>query len=600
MKEIILPKLLKPCLFSLAIIYILSIISCSSDYNNNFSDLESDIYSKSNNNLNNYQNQVELYKQANNILKDIPNTDNNNIKNNKLLSAAKTYLIANLAQKAEDILNNIDTSLLSIEQAKQYNDLLNNLNIKKEQQINNINTTENSELKLWQKLLAADNLNYSSIENNDYNGWVKLANIIKNDNNYYNIINWQEAYPEHPANKYLTNLKFDHKDINTIAVLLPLTGKLAPYGKTIKAGIVTAYYNDANKNKPKLIYLDTESNSTYDNIVNKYKEAQKNQADLIIGPLDKEAVNNLYKYTKNNIINNIFNKSDKKNNPKILALNYIPELSEEIQKNNPNFYQLGLSQEDEAKQAAIRSIKNNYKKALIIINNNNLGKRTASAYKQQFELDNSKSSNNAIAGIIYTDKNSDYKNVISKALNIDTSISRKSTLQWIIGSKLDFSPRRRQDFDHIFLAASDLEANRIKPLLKFYYADNIPIISTSSINSYTYKYSDVKNNYNNYNISDLNNTEFCDIPLLIYNNKQNKKLLTNLHDNWGNNYIKLVRLYALGLDSYELYHNLNILQTIPKLGINQNIGHLYLTDNNIIHRQLPWVKIKNGEYIAAK
>lgn len=408
-------------------------------------------------------------------------------------------------------------------------------------------------------------------------GWLELAKItrtanVTDDQKYFNLIkDWQNKYSNHPASEYFDNLSsisnnniiYDNK-INKIAVMLPLTGTLATAAKAIKEGILTAYYTDNNPNKPELFFIDTYNQP--ENIEKSYKEAIDNKADLIIGPLNKTEVNYFVQKIKPQV--------------PTIALNYTSENYDNY--NIDNFYQFGISGEDEAEQAAYKLWQSDLQNTLIIVDDNKWGKRVIDAFNNKF-----KQLGGNVANVAYLNQNTDLKKFIYQTLGIESSQKRKNTLQWILDNKLSFQPRHRKDFDSILLVTTSLKAKQIKPILKFYYADNIPVIATSNI--LDYKYMQTSNNY-----KDLNGIQICDMPLILHNNSRNKQIIQNLRLAWPNDYENFIRLYALGIDAYKLGYNLNKLTMLPNLGILANTGHLVLEHNKKVSRKLPWAKINNN------
>ena len=60
--------------------------------------------------------------------------------------------------------------------------------------------------------------------------------------------------------------------------------------------------------------------------------------------------------------------------------------------------------------------------------------------------------------------------------------SAPTDIRSIFGSDTEFTPRRRQDADVVFLfSQNDSEARSIKPLLAFHYAGDLPVFALSNI-----------------------------------------------------------------------------------------------------------------------
>lgn len=134
-------------------------------------------------------------------------------------------------------------------------------------------------------------------------------------------------------------------------------------------------------------------------------------------------------------------------------------------------------------------------------------------------------------------------------------------------NKTTLELQRRQDFDVIFMLAEPKSARAIVPLLRFYYAENIPIYSTSVI------YSGSPNPQKD---TDLNGVIFADTPWTL-------KMASNTN-----------RMYAVGRDAYLISNGLLRLTQLPNFPLYATTGALTLNSNHQIYRRLPWTKIENG------
>lgn len=626
-----------------------------------------------------YTRQSNSYKHATNILAGITSVTQNLDKQEMLLSAAESYIEANLFIKANNILDKIESNYLNTKQqdrlklieAKIYinnnqsEKALTKLGAIKSEEPNNshnikdqkeelskiaINKLQldskpqtridgyqnetpevtiselNNRIKLYQAISNDDELTYQNninlwgkiitqdkqsldtrirklkdqneniqldeekntydkvLEQKNYNntllGWLELGSITKSNkteslNKFKNkITSWKNKYPHHPAIKFFANMSNDYQDeqfydskIKKVVMLLPLTGNLAPAAKAIKEGILTGYYNDKNFSKAELKFIDTAND--VNNIEKYYNQAIKENPDLIIGPLNKTAVEKVI--------------SMHKTTTPLIALNYTSEqtISNTLSDTQINAFQFGISGEDEAEQAARKIWQSDLNNTLIIVDNNEWGKRVSNSFKTKFE-----ELGGNIANISYLNNDTDLKKFIYSSLGIDESQKRKNVLQWIVGDKIAFQPRYRKDFDNIFLVTSSLKAKQIKPILKFYYADNIPIIATSNILEFK---------HHSKNIKDLSSIQICDIPLVIHNNNENKNTISLLAKSWPSNYENLIRLYALGMDSYNMIYSIGKLKDYPNMGVMAYSGHLTLSNQNKITRTLPWATIVDNE-----
>ena len=115
-------------------------------------------------------------------------------------------------------------------------------------------------------------------------------------------------------------------------------------------------------------------------------------------------------------------------------------------------------------------------------------------------------------------------------------------------------------------------ARQIVPLLRFYYAGNVPIYSISAV--YSGHPNPVKD-------KDLNGVTFCEIPWIIQ--------MSHTEGSPG----QYDRLYAIGRDAYLLSQSLPRLNSMPNFPIYGATGALDM-DQQRIHQRLPWVTMHGG------
>ena len=73
-----------------------------------------------------------------------------------------------------------------------------------------------------------------------------------------------------------------------------------------------------------------------------------------------------------------------------------------------------------------------------------------------------------------------------------------------------------------------------------------------------------------------------------------KKKGNNVKKLWPSSYNHHARLYALGVDAYDIIPQLGKLILLPDFGISGATGMLYLYPNQHIYRKLLWAKIMEG------
>lgn len=411
-------------------------------------------------------------------------------------------------------------------------------------------------------------------------GWLEAAYINKQYSTQPDILQneirrWQQHYPQHPANDLMpkpskpTRTWFIGHTVFTpakkdnevkIALLLPISGKLASSGEAIKNGYMTAYYEAKGKpNAPKSIDVyDTNSGS----IQSVYKKAVRAGATVIVGPLTKKNVQ-------------IIEKSRTLPVP-TLALNY----TENGGANTANLYQFALSPQNEAEEVAKQAVRDKLNHALIIAPDSKWGQGVAKAFQENFTAEGG-----VVVETMSYNRSTNMDLAIKKLLHINKSNLRTRSMTRILGKKVEAIPQRRIDADMVFLIANTKTARQVKPLLKFHYSGDLPVYSISEIYSGT---------LNKLRDKDLDGIKFCDSPWVLSSSEEVKKAHDQMLELLPEASDRNSRLFAFGLDAYQLSSLLNPPR-LPHFGeIPGMTGNLYLNQHQIL-RQLLWAKFQDGQ-----
>ena len=384
------------------------------------------------------------------------------------------------------------------------------------------------------------------------------------------ITDWAEINPLGSAQTFALEMlrlsspvsKEQATPIQNIALLLPLASKFGRAAQSVHDGFMAMHALDGNPYRPNIIVYDVgeipELAGSY------YRLAIEEGADLIVGPLGKQAANA--------IIGN--------------QLVQVPTLLlggiHQGRTLPANTFQIDLAPEQEAAQVATRAYLDGHRVAGVLWPNTDWGQRIAQAFVERWEL---------LGGIVvsteaYEESSSDHSFAVQEILNINNSTGRKSALSALLGTKLEFQPRRRQDLDMLFLAARPVTGRLIKPQINFFQAHDIPVYSTSHI--YTGTPDPV-------NDTDLNQITFGDMPWLLRNDSRAKLLHASVEakaQSEGN----LKRLFALGMDAYLLSRVLPYLDAdavVTLKGVTAD--RLNINKDRHIERQLTWARFEKGE-----
>ncbi|WP_419419718.1 penicillin-binding protein activator [Legionella sp. D16C41] len=404
-------------------------------------------------------------------------------------------------------------------------------------------------------------------DNLELQGWAKLVLAVKeaSKSNLIKKVNlWQQEFLSHPANTWLayylkTNSKslpskpVTYKTPKQIALLLPISGPLAGPGNAIQDGFMAAYSNSKLEHEMNVRIYDTAA----EDVVELYQRALTEGADYIVGPLTKAEVMKVaaLEHPVPTLLLNDINTS---------ALNSINNLI--------NTYHFSLSPVDEAKQVAVKASLKGLNKVLIISLAGMWGHEVTSAFTSQWE----ERGGEVIDRLVY-DNTTDLNQAIRRFLRVSQHDALEKQYKVKPGQEITLTSKRRQDFDMIFLLAYPSKARQIMPLLKYYFAGDIPVYATSSV------YAGSKNVKED---KDLDGLIFCDMPWIFNYQAPNKK--------WPEQLNSYSRLYALGMDSYALSTQLKQLIASPDKGLDNHSGQLYLNNGQQILRQLSWGKFNHG------
>ncbi|MAZ39699.1 MAG: hypothetical protein CMF49_06225 [Legionellales bacterium] len=399
-------------------------------------------------------------------------------------------------------------------------------------------------------------------------GWLELAylaNAYKNNPQdlQSQLTTWLANYPHHPADQFAAqlqkNIPLPQNTLNTkqanFALLLPLNGQLSQSSQAIRNGFMAAYYTQEQQHpsEQSIQVYNTSKQSTK----NLYITAVQNGATTVVGPLTKSQVAQL---------NHIDIKKP------TLALNFTPHGSDD-----KSLFQFALSPQDEAVQVAEKTWYDGKSHVLIIAPDSSWGQDIAKTFTNTWQ----KLGGNIVDTLMYT-KQTRFDQSIKRILKVnDAAINAKNNPD--IKQTVNI-PIHRQDIDAIFLIASPTKAREIIPMLKYYYANDIPVYATS------YVYSGTPNPARD---KDLDGVRFCDIPLVLDDSKKMQQIRKNMQTSINPAEAEQVRLYAFGMDAYQLIMHYNQLMT-GSFSLQGMTGTLYLGKHQQILRDLQWAQFKNG------
>ncbi|MGQ0657035.1 MAG: penicillin-binding protein activator [Chromatiales bacterium] len=400
-------------------------------------------------------------------------------------------------------------------------------------------------------------------------GWMELSIIVRSlppgsPRLASQVSQWKQRHPHHPGVSLLaaripelTGPAAFPAAPAQVALLLPLEGPLAEAGSAVRDGFIAGWYADAHDIKPSVnVYA-----ASPDNVVQAYNEAAVAGAEVIVGPLEKAALEALMRHGALTV--------------PTLALNRVNASKEE----GAALVQFALSPEDEARNVAARARQDGRARALVMTSDDAWGERVYRAFQEEWESHGGVTLDRAT----YSNQAQDFATPVKQVLDIHGSQQRAADLRKLLRRDLVTEPRPRQDADFLFLAASSLQARQIQPQLLFFRAEGLPVYATSHV---------YLGNTDHRRDSDLNGIIFGDMPGVVAPQRNGlPPLLSPARSEGAGTHL---RLFAMGVDAYRLIAELAALGTEPASRFSGETGRLSLDTNGEIVRELTWMRFVDG------
>ena len=402
-------------------------------------------------------------------------------------------------------------------------------------------------------------------------GWLELAPLAAQAARNLNstlpqIEAWRARYPNHPAADIVRTQLLGNQQTQPIetaeahiALLLPISGRAGAAAAQVRDGFMTAYFQANPAQRPRVRVYDTGEGSS---IAEAVLRATQEGAQFIVGPLTREEITAAADLATPH--------------PPILALNFLPN-------DRPGpaaFYQYALSPEDEARLAARRILADGHRHGVAVVPSGDWGTRVLAAFKQELEA----GGGDLFATGTVDPTQTDFSAPVMDILRISDSQARRKRLESILGTKLEFEPRRREDLEFIFAPAQAATERLLRPQLRFHYAGDVPTYATSDAFE-----PDPRTN------QDLEGLIFPDMPWMLGGDLADA-VRSAVHDAWPNGGPRLGRLFAFGFDSYRLAVALRDQHGAANpVNIEGLTGRLNIDADRRVHRELNWAQMHDGE-----
>ena len=361
---------------------------------------------------------------------------------------------------------------------------------------------------------------------------------------------WKRQFPQHPAIDSVLAMAQAQIAVateypNQIALLLPLSGRGEAFGVAVRDGFIAAYLEQDPAKRPHLKIYDVAAEP----IGAAYSRAISDGAGFVVGPLTKEDVAALAPLSAGHT--------------PVLALNFLGDSASPAK----NFYQFALLPEDEARIVARRVVADGRPAGVAIVPAGELGNRVAAAFADEL---------NGLGGTLldsqrYEPSQPDFSDIIKQVLQVKAVKGEPST--------------HRTDATFVFVVGTPGAARLIMPQLKFYYAGDVPVYTTSD----SFEPDPAAN-------AEIEGMFFPDMPWMIANDPVTLQIRNSVRSAWPARTTRgdRNRLYAFGFDAYRLVPALRSNSPSDAGDIAGVTGKLHIDSHNRIRRDLEWAQIKAG------
>ncbi len=453
------------------------------------------------------------------------------------------------------------------------------------------------------------------------------------------IQDWQTRYPQNPGAKLLpTQLvnvqNFKPASADKIALLLPLNGQAAVFGRAIQQGFEAAKNSGVSPvNAPQTPVAAQPAAETAQQPIGPDGVASPSAANVndltqdaaapaaVPQPAETQTATNapanpgaeikIYD-TSSQPLNQVLNQVQQDGASIVVGPLLKPNVEELVRSNTPlnvlamnepenvqnraNICYFALSPEDEARDAADHIWQQGQRNPLLLVPRSALGDRVTRAFAEQWQH---------LGGAAVLQQKFGSVSELKMGINSGSGIaltgspvasslpSQQATT--IGGLTIPAPPTDAQitagtsgNVDAVYIVASQDEIALIKPMIA---------MRTGSHNGATL-YASSRSAQGNTGPDfrlEMEGLQFSEIPMLAGDNPglQQQALAA------VNNDYSLARLYAMGVDAWSLANHFSQMRQVQGFQLNGNTGTLTADGDCVINRKLSWLKYQQGQVVRA-
>jgi len=515
----------------------------------------------------------------------------------------------------------------------------------------------------WQALtlMTAQQMNSLVInaDENTLQGWLDLQRVWNDNRNDPEMLkagikDWQTRYPQNPGAKtlptQLSNME-NYKPASTdkIALLLPLSGQAAVFGRTIQQGFEAAKNMGSAPVAQSTAPVQTTDSSaqpvdttqaalpqptdpnmvaspsaaSVDDLTQQPADASaqptpasapqaapqvqaaaaapaKPSAEIKVYDTTTQPLAQLLAQAQQDgativvgplLKNNVDQLASTTSPLNILALNQ----PENVQ-NRANICYFALSPEDEARDAADHIWQQGHRAPLLLVPRTTLGDRVTKAFADEWlKLGGSTVLQQKFGSVAELKQGINSGSGIALSGTPVTPASAQPEGVTIGGLTIPPPPTDAQitagtsgGIDAAYIVATPDEVALIKPMIAMRTGSRSPAqLYASSRSSQGVNGPDFR--------LEMDGLQFSEIPMLAGNNPSlMQQALGSVHNDYS-----LARLYAMGVDAWSLANNFSQIRQVPGYQVNGNTGTLSANPDCVINRKLNWLQFSQGQIVPA-
>lgn len=418
--------------------------------------------------------------------------------------------------------------------------------------------------RIWNALTrAASKTDVSTLGADDLSaGWLALLNIVQRSQSLESEKAaweaWKLSRPNHPAATGLPDaLKYlestGTSETATVAVLLPLSGQLQPIGRAVRDGLMSAHVAEVaasgeQAHLPTLRFYDAAATA----LPELKDRALSEGATLIVGPILRDGVIAL---------------ANQAPPVPVIALNYIDTNAGGPRP--PDFFQMGIAIEDEAKGIAELLNQKGYERLLFVVSSAGWAERALRQIRESWPHE---------PLVLRVQSAGEITGQVGGVLSSTPEFLRKTSIQTITGLPVVISPGKRHDVDAIVALTDPVQTSTLGPALTYHAFGRVDTyMGTQSFRSAN-------------DVSGLGSVTVSDLPVML----AKEGFDSTLRRSWLGQSAADISFFALGADAYRLLRRMPLGDAGSTRTLWGSSGLLLLGTDRTVRRVQTFGTFRNG------